>query len=453
MTARPFAFLALGLVLAACGSSNDSPTPTTDEMAKSTLARDDGSAVSEATLKALADADNAFAFDLFGKVRADLGAKNAVVSPTSISLALSMTLAGANGTTADEMAKVLHLDKLGPAAHAANNAFDLALEKRADDALAYAKDMAKRSGGSEPLASDYRLKVVNSVWGDRSYTWEKPFLDTLAKSYGAGVYLADFVHQFEAERGRINAWVSEQTQNKINDLLTPGSLDDTTRMVLVNAIHLKLPWETPFEKSFTKPGEFTRGDGSKATADFLTSTSTLSYFEDDQAQLAAIPLSGRKLSLVVARPKGSLDSLESKLDVAYWSNARSKMTSENVALGLPKFNFTSASIKLKPVLTALGMKVPFVQPQADFFGMCKTPPRDERLFIADVVHKAMMAVDEHGVEAAAATAVIMSGGTSVPPEPKALKLDKPFVVAIVDEPTGALLFLGHIADPTEKGSP
>jgi len=424
----PPGLLALGFLLAACGSSEGSPSasPSSDagtdsgatpEVAKSALARDDGSAVPEATLKAVADADNAFAFDLFAKVRADFAAKNAVVSPTSISLALSMTLAGAGGSTADEMAKVLHFDKLGPSAHAGNNALDLALESRADAALAYAKDLAKKTGGAEPAASDYRLKIVNSVWGDRSYTWETPFLDTLAKNYGAGVYLANFIDQFEIERVRINGWVSEQTQKKINDLLPAGSLDDATRMVLVNAIQLKMPWQTPFEKSFTKAGDFTRADGSKVTADFLNDKGYYSYFEDDKAQLAAIPLSGGKMSVVVALPKDKLETFESSLDAAYWANARTKMTSQSVALGLPKFNFTSASVKLKPVLQALGMKVPFIQPQADFFGMCKAPPRDERLFIGDVVHKAMMAVDEHGVEAAAATAVILSGGTSVPPEP------------------------------------
>ena len=98
------------------------------------------------------------------------------------------------------------------------------------------------------------------------------------------------------------------------------------------------------------------------------------------------------------------------------------------------------------------MVEPFDPDHADFYGMCKTPPYNERLFIASILHKAMMGVDENGVEAAAATAVIMAGNTSVPPEPIAMTVDRPFTVAIVDEPTGSLLFLGHIHDPTVKGS-
>jgi serpin B len=452
MNTRPF-LLALGTLIAACGGSTESdPSGPGPEVAKSSLARDDASKVPAESVAAVVAADNAFGFDLFGKVRqGELAAKNALVSPASLSLALSMTYAGARGATADEMAKVLHFDKLGPAAHAAHNALDQALATRAGDALAWATSSAKRSGASAPQPSDYRLRLVNSVWGDKSYTWETPFLDTLARSYGAGVYLADFVRQFEAERVRINGWVSDETQKKINDLIQPGGIDDATRMVLVNAVHLKLPWETPFELSMTRPGEFVRTDGSKVTASYMKETESVPYFEDDRAQVAAIPLSGRKVSLVVARPKGDLPTFESGLDAAWWQAARSKAVSQPVALALPKFDFTTSSIKLKPALETLGMKAPFDPGAADFLGMCSRPPNGERLYVAEVVHKAMMAVDEHGVEAAAATAVIMAGATSVGPEPKALALDKPFVVAIVDEPTGAILFLGHVNDPTDKG--
>ena len=115
-------------------------------------------------------------------------------------------------------------------------------------------------------------------------------------------------------------------------------------------------------------------------------------------------------------------------------------------------DFTTESIRLRDVFQALGMEVPFNPDQADFYGMCMNPPNDERLFIDNIIHKAMMAVDEKGVEAAAATAVIMAFGTSVPPPPTLMVVDKPFVVAIVDEPTGSVLFLGRITDPTDEGS-
>lgn len=452
----------LGLLLAACASdpdpeSNTPPGPdantTETKIARSDAPRDQASSVSADTLQAVVEADNAFAFDLFSKVRADAAAKNTVMSPTSVSLALAMTYAGAQNVTAAEMAKALHFDAPNLDVHAGHNALSQALESRADDALAAAKKIAQNAGQPAPSPSDFRLHVVNAVWGDGSYSWEAPFLDVLAKSYGTGVYLADFLHQYEAERVRINTWVSEETQNKINDLLPSGSLDDNTRMVLVNAIHLKLPWNSPFRKEATAAGDFTKADGTKVSADFMGQDGEFKYFEDDKAQMASLPLVGGKLSFVVALPKDTLQSFESGLDAGYWKTAWAGRSSKLLRVQLPKFSFTTDSIKLKDVFKSLGMVQAFEPDQADFYGMCKTPPNDERLFIASILHKAMMAVDENGVEAAAATAVVMAGNTSVPPEPTPMIVNKPFVVAIVDEPTGALLFLGHINDPTEKGSP
>ncbi len=374
------------------------------------------------------------------------------MSPTSVSLALAMTYAGAQNDTAAEMAKTLHFDAPGLDVHAGHNALSQALESRAADALAAAKQLAKNGGEPEPAASDFRLHVVNSVWGDGSYAWGAPFLDVLAKNYGTGVYLADFLHQYDAERVRINTWVSEETQNKINDLLPAGSLDDMTRMVLVNAIHLKMPWQNPFRKDVTAAGDFTKADGTKVSADFMAQTEEVSYFEDDKAQIASLPLVGGKLSFVVALPKDTLESFEAGLDAGYWKTAWAARTSTPLDLKLPKFSFTTDSIKLNEIFKSLGMVKPFDPDQADFFGMCKTPPNNERLFIASILHKAMMAVDENGVEAAAATAVVMAGNSAVPPPPTPMNVNKPFVVGIVDEPTGAVLFLGHINDPTAKGS-
>ncbi len=450
------------LTLAACGGNSDAPqdpgtggsggqteSPT---IARSNLDREPASSVSPDTVAAVVDADNAFAFDLYGKVRATAAADNAVMSPLSVSLALGMTWAGARNQTADEMAKTLHFDAPGLDVHAGHNALSQVLESRAADALAAAQQNAQNAGTPAPSPDDFRLHIVNSVWGDGSYTWEPPFLDTLARNYGTGVYLADFMHQYDAERLRINAWVSAETNDKINDLLPDGSLNEDTRMVLVNAIHLKMPWESPFEKSFTKAGDFTRGDGTTVSADFMSQEAELGYYEDDTAQVVSLPLVGRKLSLVVALPKAGLADYEAGLTVASWKAAWEGRQVVPVALKLPKFSFTSASIELRDVFEELGTHQAFDPSVADFYGMCSQPPNDERLFIAQIMHKAMMAVDENGVEAAAATAVIMAGNTSVPPPPVEMTVNRPFVVALVDEPTGAVLFLGHIQDPTNKGS-
>lgn len=449
----------LGLAVAAC-SSSDSDDPTTPDpngsqsptVARSELARDPAAGVPAATLEAIVDADNAFAFDLYEKVRTDASASNVIVSPLSVSLALSMTYAGAQNTTATEMAKALHFDAPGLDVHGGHNALSQALESRAASALAAAEKNAEQAGAEAPSPDDFRLHIVNSVWGDGTYAWEQPFLDTLAKSYGTGVYLADFLHHYDDERIRINTWVSEETHDKINNLLPDGSLNDMTRMVLVNAMHLKLPWETPFSKTATAAGAFAKADGTTVSADFMSQQQSFSYYEDDHMQLVALPLAGRDVSLVVGLPKDTLDSLEASLDTAYWKTAWDGRGAREVAIKLPKFSFTSDSVKLKDVFQSLGMTQAFDPDRADFYGMCQQPPNDERLFISEIIHKAMTAVDENGVEAAAATAVIMAGGTSAPDDPVTMIVDKPFLVAIVDEPTGALLFLGHIGDPSVEGS-
>lgn len=454
----------LGLAIAACSASgSDKPNepkpnePTPNEhpspvVARADLPRDSASTVPDATLEAVVAADNAFAFDLYEKVRGDYADSNLIVSPLSVSLALSMTYAGAQNATASEMAKALRFDAPGLDVHAGQNALSQALGSRAEDALATAENDAEMVGSEAPSPDDFRLHIVNSVWGDGSYAWETPFLNTLAKSYGAGVYLADFVHQPEAERVRINDWVSDETKKKIRDLVPAGAIDDATRMVLVNAMHLKLPWASPFHANETTPGTFTKADGSTVTASFMSQQRSFRYFEDEHVQLASLPLAGEKVSLVVALPKDTLASWEASLDAASWKSAWESMSPQEVALELPKFSFTSESVSLQEAFEGLGMVQAFDPNAADFYGMCSTPPKGERLYIADIVHKAMMAIDENGVEAAAATAVIMAGDGE-PPDPVSMIVDKPFVVAIVDELTGALLFLGHIHDPTAKGSP
>lgn len=427
---------------------NDSAAPATVAMARSEAPRD---APNAGAVAAVVDGDSAFAFDMFAKARADAAGKNLVMSPLSISLALSMTYAGAEGATATEIAKVLHWDASGLDVHAGHNALSQALEGRAAEAFAYGQNAAK-GGGTAPSADNYRLHVVNSVWGDKTYGWEKPFLDTLAKSYGTGVALADFIHQFDAERLRINGWVSQETKSKINDLIPSGIVTKDTRLVLVNAMHLKLPWVSPFQKSATASGDFVRADGSKVTADFMRQEASFKYLDDAQAQLVSLPLGAGNLSLIVAMPKGGLDAFEAGLTAASWKGLLDKRASAEVLLKLPKFDFTTDSILMGKLFASLGMTQAFDRDQANFLGMCKSPPNNERLYISEVVHKAMMAIDEQGAEAAAATAVVV-GPPSAVPTPVEMTVSKPFVVAIVDEPTKALVFLGHIHDPSAKGAP
>ena len=282
---------------------------------------------------------------------------------------------------------------------------------------------------------------------------------TLAQSYGAGVYQEDFVHAFEPARLAINGWVSTETKNKINDLLPMGALDDATRLVLVNAMHLKFPWDSPFLPANTASGSFTLASGTSVTASFMHQTAAFQYVDDGQAQVVALPLAGRDVSVVVALPhagvelaayEGTLGSSSAALGIPAGRSM--------VELSLPKAQFTSHTFSLSEALQGMGMKRAFDPGLADFSALCAHPPDGGSLFVSDVLQKAMISLQETGVEAAAATAVAVSGATSTgpstpPPVPVPMVVNRPYLLALIDNPTGAILMLGHITDPTDAGNP
>ena len=464
-TLRSIAVLVPGVLLSlvACGDSADSKSsalPGDDgsspaasvSIDQADVPRDSPSKIDPAAVAGAAEANNAFAFDLYSRLlAAQPSPSNVLTSPISASLALTMSYAGAQGQTATEMATALHFGASAGAIFDGQNGLSAALASRAPSALAEEQQVASQQGQPAPSASDYEMQIVNSVWGEQTYPWAQPFLTVLAKSYGTGVYVEDFIHAWDPARLAINAWVSAETADKIDDLLPEGSVDHTTRMVLVNAIHLKLPWASPFQTSATAPATFTRSDGTTVSAPFMNQTASLAYVDDGKAQIVALPLAGQEVAVVLAVPHGDLATYEAGL------TAIAPPPSETpVALSLPKFAFTSASTSLAKLLQAMGMVQAFDPVAAQFQGLCASTPDGDNLYIADVLQKAMIAVEETGVEAAAATAVIVDGDAAEgppPPPPVPVDLNRPFVLSIVDVPTGAILFLGHIEDPTDMGSP
>jgi serpin B len=438
------------LSLPACGGSSGSPRSSTAPVEdKSNVARVQASAIPTGDVSAAVQANNAFAVDLYAHVRQHASPGNLFTSPLSASLALTMTYAGAKGETASQMASALHLGSSASVAFAGQNALDEALESRAAAALAADAQTAKDSGQPTPSPSDYDLHIVNSVWGEQAYEWAQPFLDVLAADYGTGVYLEDFVHQFESARTAINDWVSQETSDKINDLLPQGALDGSTRMVLVNAVHLKLPWLNAFAPSRTQNATFTRGDGSGVTVPMMQQTQELGYTDDGQAQIVSLPLAGESVAVVIALPHGDLASYEGGL-TATSAALVPPAASTSVVLSLPRVSFTSQSFSLAKSLQAMGMVDAFDPNQADLTGLCPKTADGERLFVSDVLQKAMIGIQETGVEAAAATAVTLAGSAE-PTKMVTMTVNRPYLVSIVDVPTGAVLFVGHIEDPTQSG--
>ncbi len=259
-------------------------------------------------------------------------------------------------------------------------------------------------------------------------------------------------------RRTINTWVSDETADKINNLLPKGSIGGSTEMVLVNAIHLELPWASAavFSTYLTGDADFTTGAGATVSTSFMNQTSSLQYGDDGKAQTVALPLAGGQLAVVVTLPHGDLATYEADLTADSPALAVPAGNTD-VQLSLPRFSFTSPSFSLGSALKAMGMPIAFVPGSADFEGLTADPAAAQGIYISDVIQKTMIAVQETGVEAAAATAVVLDGSSSssssTPPPPVPMNVNRPFLISIVDQPTGAVLFLGRVEDPTAVGGP
>lgn len=389
----------------------------------------------ETELAELTASNGTFAFDLYQALRETDG--NLFYSPHSISLALAMTYAGANGETGQQMADTLHFTLPSDRLHPAFNALDLSLTSRADAATPV-PDV------EEP--THFQLHIANALWGQNGYDFLPAFLDTLAQNYGAGLQLLDFQAAPEEARVTINDWVSEQTEEKIQDLIPSGAIDPLTRLVLTNAIYFNAAWTFPFEESATQDDTFTLLDDSQVTVPMMTQTEEFRYVEGAGYQAVELPYSNN-VSMVMLLPEaGQFTSFEETLDAAQIQAIADTLERRDVMLTMPKFDITEASFNLKDVLTTMGMSDAFVPQTADFSGMDGT----RELFITDVIHQASITVDEAGTEAAAATAVVV-GVTSVeiePEPPVEMRLDRPFIFLIRDGQTGAILFVGRVVNPT-----
>ncbi|MGB0386002.1 MAG: serpin family protein [Ardenticatenaceae bacterium] len=382
---------------------------------------------SESELAELASGNSAFAFELYQQLRNENEEGNLFYSPYSISLALAMTYAGAAGDTAQQMADTLHYSLPQAPLHPAFNALDTTLSS-------YGEAEAEEE-------NRFQLNIANRIWGQAGYGFLPTYLDTLAENYGAGLQTLDFANHTEEARQTINEWVSEQTEEKIQDLIPSGLLDPTVRLVLTNAIYFNGKWVQPFEKDATHDDQFTLLDGSTVTVPMMSQTGFFGYAQADGYQAVALPYRGADMAMLVLLPQaGRFDEIEAAFSSDNLTTISDQLTPQNVRLFVPKFTFES-KFNLSDTLAKMGMPVAFSD-QADFSGM--TGNRD--LLISNVLHKAFVAVDEAGTEAAAATSVGMTL-SSAPVDPALMRLDRPFLFLIRDNRTGTILFVGRVLNP------
>ena len=399
--------------------------PASGDMLKSDKSRVSPS-VSQADLAMLVEGNNAFALDLYQALKGTEG--NLFFSPYSISLALAMTYAGARESTEKQMAGTLHYTLPQDRLHPAFNGLDQELSGRGQG--------AKGKDGK-----GFRLNIVNAIWGQKGYPFLAQYLDLLAEDYGAGLRTLDFRTAPDDSRVTINKWVSDQTEQRIKDLIPPGAIDTMTRLVLTNAIYFNAAWANNFEKNATQPADFRLADGSTVKVRMMRQTEHLGYAVGDGYQAVTLPYDGRELEMMVLLPdQGKFAEFEKSLDTGKVASIINGITPKQVALSLPSYKYES-EFSLGKILASMGMPIAF-SGQADFSGMTGT----RELSISEVVHKAFVAVDESGTEAAAATAVIMRA-TAMPVMPLEVKVDHPFLFLIRDIKTGSVIFVGRVMNP------
>ena len=382
-------------------------------------------------LGALTRGNGEFGFDLYRELSTTDG--NLFFSPHSISTALAMTYAGAEGGTRDAMADTLR--------------FSLPPDRLHGAFAALARDLDTRTTGQDE--DSFRLNAANAVWAQEGHPFRNDYLDVVKASYGGEVSLSDFVSDPDGSRSEINRWVGRATEGKIEDLIPPDLIDVLTRMVLVNAVYFKAGWLYPFAEAFTATAPFHLLGGMTANVEMMRATEYFGYGSGDGYQVVVLPYVGGEMYMAVLLPDlERFQEFEEQLDADFLDQALAQVSENYVALEMPRFGF-DAAFRLGDTLKTMGMSAAFDPGAADFSGMdgLSCAARDKGcLYIGAVVHKAFVSVDEAGTEAAAATAVIMQT-ESAKPILVEVKVDRPFIFVIRDHATGTNLFVGRVVKP------
>ena len=376
-------------------------------------------------------ADNQFSYDLYQQLANGPGASggNIFFSPYSISSALAITYEGARGTTANEIRSVFHFP--------------------ADDTIRR-QGFASINGVINSRDSGYSLDTANALWAEKTFAFLPEYTGIAGQWYSANATNLDFTGQPDNSRLAINSWIGEKTNNKIQDLLPPGSVTSLTRLVITNAVYFKGTWERQFDANMTQDAGFRVSSDTTTTVKMMQRTdddARYPYTENGDVQMLEMPYahsSGAGLSMIVLLPKGdTLSAADQYLSPENLSVLEQSASIQQVKVFFPKFQLET-QYSLPAVLGAMGMPTAFTS-SADFSGM----DGRQDLLINDVVHKAYVDVNEEGTEAAAATGVVMNmAAVRVEGPVPVFRADHPFVFLIRDNNTGTVLFMGRVTNPS-----
>ena len=387
-------------------------------------------------------ANNELGLDLY-RLSAAKG-ENLCLSPYSIQSAFAMAANGAGGDTLAEMMEVLHYPDDLEGVNLSYAALATTYAQRHARALEMAKLVAR---GRDP-APTFQLLAANRLFGQKGYPFEPAFLKTLEESYKAPLQFADFEGNPTGERKVINEWVEDQTRDRISNLLPDGSINEATRLVLVNALYFKGAWQHEFSKSATRELPFHLTSEKQIETPTMRATRRYGYRKEEGFTAVTLPYSqGMAMLVIIPDEVDGLDAVTKKL-TGDKLTALARLPKRTVDLQLPRFKIEGSTISLKKSLQSLGMNLAFDRAKADFDRMTadKTLPG---LFISDAFHKTFISVDEKGTEAAAATAIVMElrAAAPEPEEPVEVRADRPFFYAIMDTGARTALFLGHVRNP------
>ncbi|XP_036971278.1 leukocyte elastase inhibitor isoform X1 [Acanthopagrus latus] len=379
-------------------------------------------------MAAISSSNTAFALELFRTLSKEKPDGNIFVSPLSISSALAMVYLGAKGDTAAQMGQTLSFS-CGEGVHA---------------------DFASLNADINSPSASYILKLANRLYGENTANFLPEFLSATQKYYQADLKAVDFIGAAEACRGEINSWVEQQTENKIKDLLKPGTVSAMTRLALVNAIYFKGNWMHRFDEANTKEMPFTVKKNEKKPVQmmYLMKKLPYNYIDELGLQILELPYVDDELSMFILLPEVSKNGpdpllmLEKNLTrekLDEWTNREKMDVHTDIIVHLPKFKLEE-DYELNEPLSKMGMTDVFCGAKADLSGM----NGEGNLFLSAVVHKAFVEVNEEGTEAAAATAGIVSFCML---REEHFTADHPFLFFIRHNKTKSILFLGRFSSP------
>ena len=399
--------LALPLLILSCNKTTDEKLPVSPVPINLT-----------ADQVSLINSGNTFAFDIFKKILEKSGeSENIIISPLSISCALSMTLNGANGDTRNAMLEALRVNGLTP--EIINNSY-----KALSEAL---------------LSVDKRvlISIANSVWSEKNFEVKIPFKNILTGFYDAESKSFDITDPVAYQA--VNSWIEDKTNGLIKNMLS--GLEDNTVMLLVNAIYFKGKWSSQFDKDKTDDMPFYKIDGTTSEVPMMKQVSEYKVFSGDGFVLAEFPYGQGNFVMDVILPEGrnGVNTVTPLLNDISFNGYLEQMYKRQTELSFPRFKYGFKD-KLKSILSDMGMGIAFTG-SADFSNIS-----DIGLMINDVIHQAFIETNEEGTEAAAAT-IVEVGTTSAPPAPIVLSIDHPFIYFIRETSTNSILFMGKVADP------